>query len=112
MAEDSVLGNLEKRLAELKEEAKKIIEYETYDRELSNEQEARLKEIDAEIKQIETDLRVLQPKLYQIAYETEWKELDEKLRKAKKDLIRVDSIDTTDLLLDNLLHTMMKKDRL
>lgn len=95
MAEDSVLGNLEKRLAELKEEAKKILEYESYDRELSNEQEARLKEIDAEIKQIETDLRVLQPKLYQISYEEEWKELDEKLRKAKKDLIRVDSIDTT-----------------
>ena len=96
MAEDSVRDRLVKQLRLLKEEADDLnvaIQLAAGDERADLQYQLSL--IDEQIKQIETDLRVLQPKEFQIAYEKEWKELDEKLRKAKKDLIRVDSIDTT-----------------
>jgi len=96
MAEDSVRDRLVKQLRELKKEADDIMQAITLAAgDDLTELQYELNQIDEQIKQIETDLRVLQPKEFQIAYEKEWKELDEKLRKAKKDLIRVDSIDTT-----------------
>ena len=96
MAEDSVRDRLVKQLRALKEEADDLnvaIQLAAGDERADLQYQLSL--VDEQIKRIETDLRVLQPKEIQIAYEKEWKELDEKLRKAKKDLIRIDSIDTT-----------------
>ena len=87
MAEDSVRDRLVKQLRLLKEEADDLmVSIQLADGDERADLQNQLNLIDEQIKQIETDLRVLQPKEIQIAYEKEWKELDEKLRKAKKDL--------------------------
>ena len=105
MAEDSVRDRLVKQLKELKERADEInnlMALARHSDELSparggdlSDLQKELYDIDEQIKQIETDLRVLQPKETQIAFEKEWKELNEKLKNAKQDLLRIDSIDTT-----------------